>query len=91
VPSNRLKVVGIDLFAAGEIDVEGNLESLVSQNAKRHIYRKLVMKDNVLVGAILLGDLRGSKEIEQAIKTKKDIGALKAELAGGTLDFRRLK
>jgi nitrite reductase (NADH) large subunit len=91
VPSNRLKVVGIDLFSAGEIDVDGALESLVSQNAAQNTYRKLVLQDNVLVGAILLGDLRGSQEIEQAIKAKKDLSALKAELAGGSFDFQRLR
>jgi nitrite reductase (NADH) large subunit len=91
VLSNRLKVVGIDLFSAGEIDVDGALESLVSQNAAQNTYRKLVLQDNVLVGAILLGDLRGSQEIEQAIKTKKDLSALKSELAGGSFDFQRLK
>jgi nitrite reductase (NADH) large subunit len=89
--SNSLKVVGIDLLSAGEIDVEGALESLVSQDAAQKSYRKLVLKDNVLVGAILLGDLRSSKEIEQAIKAKKNLAALKTELAGGSFDFQRLK
>jgi len=87
VLSNSLKVVGIDLFSAGEIDVEGALESLVSQNAAQNTYRKLVTQDNVLVGAILLGDLRGSKEIEQAIKAKKDLAALKQDLAGQDFNF----
>jgi nitrite reductase (NADH) large subunit len=71
--------------------VDGALESLVSQNAAQNTYRKLVLQDNVLVGAILLGDLRGSQEIEQAIKAKKDLSALKAELAGGSFDFQRLR
>ncbi|MEJ2070829.1 MAG: FAD-dependent oxidoreductase [Syntrophobacterales bacterium] len=76
VPANTLKVVGIDLMAAGDIDAEGQLESVVGKDEAQKTYRKLVLKDNVVVGAILLGDLRGSNEIQQAIKMKKDISSL---------------
>ncbi len=89
VPSNILKVVGIDLLSAGEIDVEGRLEALVSQDEARKTYRKLVLKENVLVGAILLGDLNGSAEILAAIKKKIDITPYKQELASGQFDFAR--
>ena len=80
VPANDLKVVGIDLMAAGDIDAEGNLESQVIKDEQKKIYRKLVIKDNIVTGAILLGDLRGSREIQQAIKTKQDITSLQQEL-----------
>lgn len=79
VPANTLKVVGIDLMAAGDIDAEGQLESLVSTDEAKKTYRKVVLKDNIVVGAILLGDLRGSKEIQQAIKMKKDFASLKQD------------
>jgi len=87
VVSNSLKVVGVDLFSAGEIDPEGTLDAVVRKDEAKNTYRKLVSKDNVLVGAILLGDIRGSKEIEHAIRAKKDISALKIELAGEHFDF----
>ncbi len=90
VPSNQLKVVGIDLLSAGEIDVENNLEALVSQDERKKTYRKLVVQDNVIRGAILLGDLKGSAEILAAIKKKTDIAPFKAELAAGGFDFSRL-
>jgi nitrite reductase (NADH) large subunit len=80
VPANTLKVVGIDLMAAGDIDAEGQLEAVVSKDEAQKTYRKLVLKENVVVGTILLGDLRGSQEIQQAIKTGQDISALKREL-----------
>jgi len=49
-----------------------------------------VIKDNVLVGAILLGDLQGSNEIQQAIKMKKDISSLKQDLKSMGFDISRL-
>ena len=80
VPANTLKVAGIDLMAAGDIDAEGQLEAVVSKDEAQKTYRKLVLKDNVVVGAILLGDLKGSNEIQQAIKMKKDISSLSQDI-----------
>ena len=91
VPSNKLKVVGIDLVAVGEIDAEGKLESVVRKDEARNTYRKLVIQDKVIIGAILLGDIRGSEEIQQAIRKKTDISSLKHDLADEKFDFQRLK
>ena len=77
VPANTLKVLEIDLMSAGEIDVENNYISLVSLDEKQKIYRKLVIKDNILIGAIFLGDIQGADEIQEAIRLKQTIGALK--------------
>jgi nitrite reductase (NADH) large subunit len=90
LPSNVLKVVGIDLVAAGDIDADGKLEAIVHQDKVKKTYRKLVTQDNLLVGAILLGDIRGSAEIQAAIKEKKDISALKRELAQVDFNFKSL-
>jgi nitrite reductase (NADH) large subunit len=90
LPSNVLKVVGIDLVAAGDIDADGKLEAIVHQDKVKKTYRKLVIQDNCLVGAILLGDIRGNAEIQAAIKKKRDISRLKSELAKPDFDFKRL-
>jgi nitrite reductase (NADH) large subunit len=90
VPSNILKVVGIDLLSAGEIDAEGKFESLLRKDEARKTYRKIVLQNNVMVGAILLGDLRGSAEILSAIQRKTDISPFKPDLAEERFDFARL-
>ncbi len=91
VPSNALKVVGVDLLAAGELDAEGKMESVVVKDEARKIYRKLVLKDHCLVGAMLLGDTRGKEEIQRAIQSQKDISPWEKELSSGQFDFSRLK
>ena len=64
VPSNRLKVAGIDLGSAGDIDPDNLLESEIEKNDK--VYRKFVRKDGRLVGCIMLGDTSGfSKAIKE--------------------------
>jgi nitrite reductase (NADH) large subunit len=90
VPANTLKVAGIDLFSAGEIDVEGKLEAIVSKDEEKKTYRKFVIQDNILVGAILLGDLKGSAEVQQAIKAKKDVSSVKNALADENFDFQKI-
>jgi nitrite reductase (NADH) large subunit len=90
LPSNVLKVVGIDLVAAGDIDADDKLEAIRQEDKAKKTYRKLVIQDNRLVGAILLGDIRGSAEIQAAIKAKKDISVLRSELAQPDFDIKRL-
>ena len=91
VPANTLKVVGIDLMAVGEIDPEGTMESITSKNEMKSTYRKLVLKDNVIIGALFFGDVHGSEEIQNAIKTKLDITSIKDDLADEKFDFARLR
>jgi len=91
VPSNTLKVVGLDLVAAGDIDADGKMESVVKTDDAKNIYRKIVLKDNVIMGTILFGNINGSEQIQQAIKMQKNVGAFKNELANENFDFNRLQ
>jgi nitrite reductase (NADH) large subunit len=91
VPSNSLKVVGIDLLAAGEIDADGKMEAVVIKDEAGKVYRKLVLRENTIAGALLLGDTRGKEEIQKAIQAKKDISPFRKDLSEGGFDFSRLK
>jgi nitrite reductase (NADH) large subunit len=91
VMSNRLKVVGIDLVSTGEIDVENHREARVQKDDEEHVYRKLIFDDGVMIGCILLGDVRGNREILEAIEKEKDITDVKEEILGSGFDFQRLR
>jgi nitrite reductase (NADH) large subunit len=54
--STKLKVTGIDLFSAGNFSGGEGHEEIVFQDAARGAYKKLVLKDNKLTGAVLYGD-----------------------------------
>ncbi|MCK4743174.1 MAG: nitrite reductase large subunit NirB, partial [Sulfuriflexus sp.] len=56
VTSTKLKVTGIDLFSAGDFTGDENTEELVFQDASRGVYRKLVIEDNKVKGAVMYGD-----------------------------------
>jgi len=78
--SNVLKIVGIDIAAAGDIDADGKYESVIQKDTEKYTYKKLVIKDNILSGAILYGDISGYRRILKAIDEKKDIGGIKNTL-----------
>ena len=75
--SHRLKVAGIDLVSMGDIDAEGDDACVVRSDEEKCIYRKLVIENHAVAGAILLGDLRGEKAIQAAVEGHKDIAAVR--------------
>ena len=54
--STKLKVTGIDLFSAGEFAGGEGTEELVMSDPYGGVYKKLVIKNDKLVGACLYGD-----------------------------------
>ncbi len=56
VTSTKLKVTGIDLFSAGDFNEAEGDETLVLQDPGAGIYKKLVLHDDKIKGAVLYGD-----------------------------------
>jgi nitrite reductase (NADH) large subunit len=54
--STKLKVTGIDLFSAGDFMGGDGCEEIVMSDPSGGVYKKLVIKDDKLVGACLYGD-----------------------------------
>ncbi|MEK6652441.1 MAG: FAD-dependent oxidoreductase [Nitrospirota bacterium] len=79
-PSNALKIAGIDLIAAGDIDADSKLESIIQKDKEKFLYKKLVIKNDIIAGCILYGDISGWKKIKKALDEKKDITSIKNNL-----------
>lgn len=84
--SNTLKVAGIDLVAAGDIDAEGEKESITVKDIDNFIYKKIVIWDNRITGVILYGDIREKKKILRAIESGRDISGIKEDLEKWNLE-----
>ncbi len=54
--STKLKVTGIDLFSAGDFIGGAGTEQILMSDPAAGVYKKLVLKDDKLVGACLYGD-----------------------------------
>ncbi|MFO7783539.1 MAG: NAD(P)/FAD-dependent oxidoreductase [Thermodesulfobacteriota bacterium] len=72
--ANNLKVAGIDLASAGEIDAEGRHESRTLKTGK--VYKKVVFDGNRIIGCIMLGDIKGFNRITKAMKEEQDISGM---------------
>ncbi|MBW1775749.1 MAG: NAD(P)/FAD-dependent oxidoreductase [Deltaproteobacteria bacterium] len=80
VMANTLKVVGIDLASAGNIDAENEFESRVVEDEQ--VYKKIVIQDNHITGCIMLGDTKGFNKITRLMSEKEDVSATKDQILG---------
>lgn len=76
--ANTLKVVGIDLASAGDIDADHKFESQVVQDEK--VYKKIVIDDHRIIGCIMLGDTKGFQKVTGMMSDKLDVSGIKAEI-----------
>ena len=81
--STKLKVTGCDLFSAGDFaDGEGR-EDIVFRDPARGVYRRLVIEDNAIIGAVMYGDTADSNWFFGLIKDKTDIADMRDTLIFG--------
>ena len=73
LPEVRLKVTGISLFSGGEVEENG---AVTYKYNKDGVYRKFFVKDNKIVGAILIGDMKTSMKAGHWIRSKEGPEAL---------------
>lgn len=55
--STKLKVTGIDLFSAGAFEAAAGDEEIVFRDLRRGVYKKLVLRNGKIAGAVLYGDV----------------------------------
>ncbi|MGQ9801799.1 MAG: NAD(P)/FAD-dependent oxidoreductase [Candidatus Saccharicenans sp.] len=91
IPASTLKVVGIYLTSIGLVSPEEKgYESLTDLRPELGIYKKLVLKDESVVGAIWLGTKKGAQEISRLIQSGKKIGEFKNQILEDSFDFSRI-
>ncbi len=80
-PSNKLQVAGIDLTSIGEFNPQSpEYESIISANEADGTYFKAVLKDDVIVGGIALGDRKVALKIRRMIRNKETVKDKKREI-----------
>ncbi|OAD23868.1 nitrite reductase (NAD(P)H), large subunit [Candidatus Thiomargarita nelsonii] len=83
VTSTKLKVTGIDLFSAGDFRGNENTDELVFQDPSQGIYKKLVIEDNRIKGAVLYGDTLDGAWYFQLMRDSVDISGQRDRLLFG--------
>lgn len=83
VTSTKLKVTGIDLFSAGDFTGNDETEEIVLHDAVGGIYKKLVIKDDKIIGAVLYGDTADGAWYFQLLRDVKPIHEIRDHLMFG--------
>lgn len=88
VTSTKLKVTGIDLFSAGDFSsgddaVDDGREEIVLHDAVGGVYKKLVIKDDKIIGSVLYGDTADGAWYFQMLRDGKLIHEIRDNLMFG--------
>jgi nitrite reductase (NADH) large subunit len=83
VTSTKLKVSGIDVFSAGQFSGEEGTEDIVLRDASRGVYKRVVLKDDKVIGAVLYGDTNDGPWYFQLMKSGEDVGPVRNFLIFG--------
>lgn len=70
----KLKIMGVDVFSAGEIDdtVRGR-ESIRYEDPALGVYKKVIVQGNKLAGVVLVGDVSDSSRYMEWLRTGTDL------------------
>ncbi|WP_018989013.1 nitrite reductase large subunit NirB [Aromatoleum toluclasticum] len=83
VTSTKLKVTGIDVFSAGDFSGGADTEDIVLHDKQGGVYKRIVIKNNRIVGSVLYGDTADGSWYFQLMKDGQDIHAIRDHLMFG--------
>ncbi|MBU0864937.1 MAG: nitrite reductase large subunit NirB [Alphaproteobacteria bacterium] len=83
VTSTKLKVSGIDVFSAGDFSGGDGCEDIVLRDASRGVYKRVIVRDNRIVGAVLYGDTADGSWYFDLLKKQDDVSDLRDLLIFG--------
>ncbi len=92
IPSNTLKVVGVDLTSIGAVrsqhePPEPGFEEIRTMTPDGKIYKKFVVKDGKMIGAILLGTKKEAVKVTKLIKEGSPVDDIKPKLSDPSYSF----
>jgi nitrite reductase (NADH) large subunit len=85
IVATNLKVSGVAVFSAGDFIAADAAETIVLNDARRGTYKKLVIANGRLAGAVLVGDTRDALWYLDLIRTREPIAKIRGEMMFGRL------
>jgi nitrite reductase (NADH) large subunit len=91
IPSNTLKIVGIELTSMGLVTPEEpGYEEIKKINREKGVYKKIVLKQGKILGAIILGDVRSAVPIKRMMGQGTDVTEWKDFILEDNFDYRKI-
>ncbi len=83
ITSTKLKVTGVDLFSAGDFHGDDECERIIYRDPSKGVYKKVVLKDNRIQGAVLYGATMDGPWYFQLMRDEADISEFRDTLMFG--------
>src|SRR5205807_3464959 len=83
VVATNLKVSGVSVFSAGDFIGEGGSEAIVLSDIKHGTYKKLVIANGRLTGAVLIGDVGDALWYLELIRNREPVAKIRADMMFG--------
>ena len=81
--STKLKVTGVDLFSAGDFSGGEGCEDIVLADPAAGVYKRLVIKDDKLIGAVMVGDTIDGAWFFKLLRDGTNVSAMRDRLMFG--------
>jgi nitrite reductase (NADH) large subunit len=82
--ATSLKITGIDVFSAGALmAADESDDEITLRDDRSGLYKKIVLRDGKLVGAVLYGDVADGPWYLQLMRDREDVGAVRERLVFG--------
>ena len=72
-PAAKLKVMGVEVFSAGDVQEQEDSHAVRYEDPSLGIYKKLIIRDNRLTGVVLVGDSADSGRYMEWLRTNADL------------------
>jgi nitrite reductase (NADH) large subunit len=83
VVAANLKVSGVSVFSAGDFLGSDDSESIVLSDVRRGTYKKLVISDGRLTGAVLVGEVGDALWYLELIRSRKSVARIRKDMMFG--------
>jgi NAD(P)H-dependent nitrite reductase large subunit/NAD(P)H-dependent nitrite reductase small subunit len=79
----QLKVSGCDVFSAGNFEPADDYEDIILNDEKRHIYKRIIIQKDKVIGAVLFGDTEDGTWYAELIADQTPISSIRNKLLFG--------
>lgn len=79
----QLKVSGCDVFSAGNFEPADDYEDIILNDEKRHIYKRIIIQKDKVIGAVLFGDTEDGAWYAELIADQTPISSIRNKLLFG--------
>jgi nitrite reductase (NADH) large subunit len=83
VVATNLKVSGVSVFSAGDVLGDETSENIVLSDVRRGAYKKLVLHEGRLTGAVLVGDVGNALWYLELIRSRQTVARIRKDMMFG--------